>query len=1011
MKIRIVSVLLALCMLLPILPLRAANASDLTTFSMALTSGTETTYYDLMDGTPSIPFKKGDSYVFRIGFRDPSVMEKVYVSGETAEGKLYLEAFYNEEQDLFLTSGYFGGNTVVMPLVIRVEYREKSPEIMVAEEFDLDRFVVPGVSEYSQQDAGPGCIAAHMKISEVLKSDTDVIFETLFGTYDASGGDQDALDEWLGAFSDLGTMTSYLVPGADNGKYCLYLDYSDPSTHVMILHDTVSSTYTKFIVETFVKDKPGSIVTVSQRLEEVSAITGLVSDYFSIASDTNDLRRQVRENTSLTQAEMEEAYEKIDRLEDDRRMFSVATTVLPALVAMGTVAGGAPGLMFSAWLAAINASAGFFWDKRMGFITADSFSPGWVGSGTCGAVNKEDVRWELSGGVLTVSGSGEMKFGYPYEFYFPAVKKVVVTDGVTNAGFPALPNCTEVVLAPSVTKLSTYAFQGFSSLESINLPQNLTTIGGLAFAKTALKSITIPSKVTAIGSRAFSQCSLLKEVTFNTGAELASFKDGILSNIVPFYECSSLETITFTGDMPTELIASSSGGAGKLLYLSGRPNVYYPYENETWKEATDAIDAIWKPGNNSHLVFIALGGPSGKCGADLYWEMNRDGDLFITGTGEMDSYYSSADPQWAYVYNLRSVTIGEGVTSIGREAFDDCSGIRGINISDTVATLGSGAFYGCTGLLSLHIPASLVNWHRNEPHGLEFSDCTSLRAITVDPDHPFLYSKDGVLYHRDGILMYCPRMKTGIHIVDEGTVELQGGSFVGCEGITQVLLPASLAEMGDYNHSVFGGCTGLSGIWYMGSETMWNGIEKYYESITWPVYFLASSSTAEVKAEVTEGGSVLGGGTYLVGTEVHLTAVPEEGNCLVHWQDEKGSIISEEPELSISISGAASVTAVFAPVPEFGNIELTDNYVFDHTASLDGDGDIFTLSIAGPEAESALCVAALYNESGRMTGMTVFEAERGEGSASFSGRITSGNAVIYLLTGDMIPMAPGIRAK
>lgn len=1013
MKKRLISAALIICMLVSIVPVHAASDTDIVHFSMDLTSGGVTTTYNLLDGTPSIPFKKGDSYVFSIRFRDNEAVDKVYVAGEIPGEKVYLEAYYSDAKDIFLTSGSFGA--VFMPLSIKVEYTKKKTDVFVTKDFEIENYNVPGIEDYTEEWGLHDRLEATMKVSKALKSSYDVCIKTIFDTYESDSGEE--FSDWLGFIGDLDTLATYTAEGVNDEKYFLYLDYSKPSTYAMIFHDASDGSYTKFIVEAFVEDKPGALRTVSQKLDETVMISGLVNDWFAISNDTKDLREQVAQNDSLTQAEMEEAYERIERMHDDRIMFSVATTVLPALVTLGTVAGGAPALMFSAWLAYINASSDFFWDKRMGLIPGKSVSAGWSGSGYCGAVNKEDVSWELSGGVLTVSGSGEMKFSYPYDFYFPAVKKVVIEDGVTNAAFPALPNCTEVVLAESVTTLSTYAFQGFSSLTEIKLPRFLTTIGGLAFAKTALTSIEIPASVTKIGSRIFSQCSYLKEATFHTGSDLVSFSDGVYGNVVPFYECPSLETITFTGNMPTALIVSP-GGSGKLLYLSGRPNIYYSYENETWRETTDAIDAAWKPGSNQHLVFIALGGPSGKCGDSVYWEMNREGDLTISGTGNMYDYYSSADPQWTFVKNLRSMTIEEGVTSIGREAFDDCAGIRSIEIADTVVTLGNDAFDGCTGLLNLHIPASLTSWHRGEPHGLEFSGCTSLRAITVDPDHPFLYSKDGVLYakaglyHDDGgVLMHCPKMKTGIHVIDDGTVELQGGCFSGCEGISQVFVPFSVREMGDYNHSVFGSCTGLRGIWYEGSESMWESIEKYGHEVVQPVKFLCSETTAEAIVKDSEGGYVHGAGEYLVGTEVILTAEPEEGMALHHWEDDRGNVLSEEPELCFIMERPMTVRAVFSELPEFENIELTGVYAFTHEADIYRDGDMLYITIAGEDASEAAAYAALYDDDGRMTGIIPLSADRADGVTCFYGRVISKNAVIFLISPDCAPMAAGIRAK
>ncbi|MBP3211730.1 MAG: leucine-rich repeat domain-containing protein, partial [Prevotella sp.] len=50
---------------------------------------------------------------------------------------------------------------------------------------------------------------------------------------------------------------------------------------------------------------------------------------------------------------------------------------------------------------------------------------------------------------------------------------------------------------------------------------------------------------------------------------------------------------------------------------------------------------------------------------------------------------------------LTSVTIGSGVTSIGGEAFRGCSGLTSVTIGSGVTSIGDYAFYYCSGLTSI----------------------------------------------------------------------------------------------------------------------------------------------------------------------------------------------------------------------------------------------------------------------------------------------------------------------
>ena len=124
-------------------------------------------------------------------------------------------------------------------------------------------------------------------------------------------------------------------------------------------------------------------------------------------------------------------------------------------------------------------------------------------SGTCG----ENVTWDLTDGVLTISGTGEMVNFSPYSSvpwypYRSAIQSVVIGNGVTSIGDNAFIFCksmTSVTIPNSVTSIGSWAFQGCSNLASVIIPNNVTNIGGVAFCEcSSLTSIEIPNSVTKL---------------------------------------------------------------------------------------------------------------------------------------------------------------------------------------------------------------------------------------------------------------------------------------------------------------------------------------------------------------------------------------------------------------------------------------------------------------------------------------------------------------------------------
>ena len=121
----------------------------------------------------------------------------------------------------------------------------------------------------------------------------------------------------------------------------------------------------------------------------------------------------------------------------------------------------------------------------------------------------------------------------------------------------------------------------------------------------------------------------------------------------------------------------------------------------------------------------ASGETSGTCGDGLYWSIDGDGKLTITGSGPMTNYKAS-DERWGG-NTVKTVVIGDGVTSIGDRAFYECRSLNSVTIPDSVTSIGQTAFYRCSDLTSADIPSSATIGRG------AFNGCTSLTSIHI-PD-------------------------------------------------------------------------------------------------------------------------------------------------------------------------------------------------------------------------------------------------------------------------------------
>lgn len=176
-----------------------------------------------------------------------------------------------------------------------------------------------------------------------------------------------------------------------------------------------------------------------------------------------------------------------------------------------------------------------------------------------------DVTWQLTENTddpntytLTIRGSGAMKnfpFGsdQPWYSFKQQLTSFVIHPGVTSIGecaFSWFPKLTHVDIADSVISIGGNAFKSCSSLTDITIPQRVTHIGGLAFSGcTSLSSITLSNNITSIGNAAFKNCTNLTSIT------IPSSVTSIGSNV--FTGCTSLNDIRYSGTSESVISALS----------------------------------------------------------------------------------------------------------------------------------------------------------------------------------------------------------------------------------------------------------------------------------------------------------------------------------------------------------------------------------------------------------------------------------------------------------------------
>ncbi len=134
--------------------------------------------------------------------------------------------------------------------------------------------------------------------------------------------------------------------------------------------------------------------------------------------------------------------------------------------------------------------------------------PSVVNSYVFDAIGEHTVKYVLSDGATICD--------YAFE-YCSNLQSIIIPDNVTSIGkqsFWVCNNLTNVTMPNSITTISSSLFYRCTSLSEITIPNSVTSIDDNAFYEcTSLTSVVIPDSVTSIDYNAFEYCSGLINVT------------------------------------------------------------------------------------------------------------------------------------------------------------------------------------------------------------------------------------------------------------------------------------------------------------------------------------------------------------------------------------------------------------------------------------------------------------------------------------------------------------------
>ncbi len=210
---------------------------------------------------------------------------------------------------------------------------------------------------------------------------------------------------------------------------------------------------------------------------------------------------------------------------------------------------------------------------------------------------------------------------------------------------------------------------------------------------------------------------------------------------------------------------------------------------------------------------VQTGNYSGNCGENLSYEFDSDTNcLTITGNGSMTDYNQQDHAPW---YSLRAdietVSVAEGVTSLGNEAFDFCINLSSVSLPESLTGIGDHAFRSCRFLQKLTLPDGLLTIGEGA-----FSLCAKLRLTSgTFPSHLTSISADAFANCNLNEALELPSSITSVGesafyktaitqiSIDGKDVFIGDSAFQDCQNLTTVTVNGSLSAIGSY---AFSGC-------------------------------------------------------------------------------------------------------------------------------------------------------------------------------------------------------------
>ena len=364
-----------------------------------------------------------------------------------------------------------------------------------------------------------------------------------------------------------------------------------------------------------------------------------------------------------------------------------------------------------------------------------------------------------------------------------------------------------------------------------------------------------------------------------------------------------------------------------MFFLVSRKNFpyhfrYLDYETFAFHKAYPMAESNYVKGTAAKLDPIIL---EAYVSENIFFTLNRDGTLTISGTGAMpeyssSNYYGNGIAPWrawseditqiivnkgvteigscsfSGMAKVKKLTLPKGLTRIGGASFESCTALTALTIPEGTKTIGNDAFRGCTGLTELRVPESVTSLDG-------FESCTGLKKL-------YLYNSGAV---EDSAFSCCWSLKT--LVIGDRVESLGRDAFGGCAALETVTIPESVTSMGGL---IFSSCDNLTTVYLKNSGVLQGSAFMYCIKLK-NVHFIGN---------ITEIGSY----AFETCTELTEITLPESlekmGNYVFYNSSALKTIrfTGDAPTMQYNTFEGNTITAYYPIYNETWTADVLQNY-------------------------------------------------------------------------------------